>query len=286
MDIKQFGKDFMKRFTENNTTLLAAALAYYFLLAVFPLLIVGFAIIPYFNISPEDAVEFLGSILPQELAATFEENIISLVETPRGGLLTVGILGTIWSASNGINAFIKVSNQAFEVEETRSFIKARGIAILLTIGVLLAAISSIILLVFGDAIINFLISFIGISEGTGFILQISRLVMVIVIVTIILLGLYRFAPNKRLPFRHILPGTLTASILWLVSSFAFSIYVSNFGNYSATYGSLGGIIILMIWFFLTGIILLVGALLNSMYHQKKIDDATEAKKETASSKEV
>lgn len=183
--------------------------------------------------------------------------------------MTVGILGTIWSASNGINAFIKVSNQAFEVEETRSFIKARGIAILLTIGVLLAAISSIILLVFGDAIINFLISFIGISEGTGFILQISRLVMVIVIVTIILLGLYRFAPNKRLPFRHILPGTLTASILWLVSSFAFSIYVSNFGNYSATYGSLGGIIILMIWFFLTGIILLVGALLNSMYHQKK-----------------
>lgn len=82
MDIKQFGKDFMKRFTENNTTLLAAALAYYFLLAVFPLLIVGFAIIPYFNISPEDAVGFLGSILPQELAATFEENIISLVETP------------------------------------------------------------------------------------------------------------------------------------------------------------------------------------------------------------
>ncbi|WP_152657656.1 YihY/virulence factor BrkB family protein [Oceanobacillus sp. CFH 90083] len=285
MGIKQFFKDFMKRFSENNTTLLAAALAYYFLLAVFPLLIVGFAIIPYFNISPDDAVGFIGSILPQELATTFEENIINLVETPRGGLLTVGILGTIWSASNGINAFIQVSNQAFEVAETRSFIKARGIAVLLTIGVLLAAISSIILLVFGDTIVSFLISFAGISEGTGIILQISRLVMVIIIVTIILLGLYRFAPNKHLPFKHILPGTLTASILWLVSSFAFSIYVSNFGNYSATYGSLGGIIILMVWFFLTGVILLVGALLNSMYHQKKIDDSTAARKETASANE-
>ncbi|WP_080876043.1 YihY/virulence factor BrkB family protein [Oceanobacillus timonensis] len=283
--MKQFGKDFMKRFSENNTTLLAAALAYYFLLAVFPLLIVGFAIIPYFNISPDDAVSFLGSIMPQELASTFEDNIINLVDTTRGGLLTVGILGTIWSASNGINAFIKVSNQAFEVEETRSFLKARGIAILLTIGLLLAAISSIILLVFGDMIINFLISFVGISTGTGAILQISRVIMVIVIVTLILLGLYRFAPNKRLPFRHILPGTLTASILWLVSSFAFSIYVSNFGNYSATYGSLGGIIVLMIWFFLTGIILLVGALLNSMYHQKKVDESGEAKKETASTRE-
>lgn len=258
MDIKQFGKEFMKRFSENNTTLLAAALAYYFLLAVFPLLIVGFAIIPYFNISPDDAVGFIGSILPQELASTFEENIVSLVETPRGGLLTVGILGTIWSASNGINAFIQVSNQAFEVEETRPFIKVRGTAVLLTIGLLLAAISSITLLVFGDVIVNFLISFVGISEGTGLILQISRLIMVIVIVTAILLGLYRFAPNKKLSFKHILPGTLTASILWLVSSFAFSIYVSNFGNYSATYGSLGGIIILMIWFFLTGVILLVG----------------------------
>ncbi|GIO23080.1 YihY/virulence factor BrkB family protein [Oceanobacillus sp. J11TS1] len=271
--IKQFGKEFMNRFSENNTTLLAAALAYYFLLAIFPLLIVGFAIIPYFNISPDEAVGFIGSILPEGLAATFEENIVSLVETPRGGLLTIGILGTIWSASNGINGFIKASNQAFEVEETRSFIKVRGTAILLTIGMLLAAITSITLLVFGDVIVNFLISFIGISKGTGLILQISRFIMAIVIVTVILLGLYRFAPNKRIPFKHILPGTFTASVLWLVSSFAFSIYVSNFGNYSATYGSLGGIIILMIWFFLTGIILLVGALLNSMFHQKKVDSS-------------
>lgn len=279
--IKNFGKDFMKRFTENNTTLLAAALAYYFLLAVFPLLMVGFAIIPYFNISPDQAIGFIGSVLPEELASTFEENIISLVETPRGGLLTIGILGTIWSASNGINAFIKVSNQAFDVEESRSFIKVRGTAVLLTVGLILAAITSVTLLVFGDVIVNFLISFVGISEGTGVILQVSRLIMAIVIVTVILLGLYRFAPNKRIPFKHILPGTLTASILWLVSSFAFSIYVSNFGNYSATYGSLGGIIILMIWFFLTGIILLVGALLNSMYHQKKLDETNEELEEAA-----
>lgn len=274
-NIKQFGQDFMKRFSENNITLLAAALAYYFLLAVFPLLIVGFAIIPYFNISPEEAVSFIGSILPEGLAATFEENIISLVQTPRGGLLTVGILGTIWSASNGINAFIQASNQAFEAEETRPFIKVRGTAVLLTLGVILAAISSITLLVFGDVIVRFLTSFVGISTGTGLILQVSRFIMAIIIITSILLVLYRVAPNKSIPFKHILPGTLAASVLWLASSFAFSIYVSNFGNYSATYGSLGGIIILMIWFFLTGIILLVGALLNSMYHQKKTEGKSE-----------
>lgn len=267
MKIKSNVQTFMTKFKDDDVPLLAASLAYYFLLSVFPLLVVAFAIIPYFNISPQDAIQFISSILPEELANTFQDNIVSLVETPRGGLLTVGILGTLWSASNGINAFIKVSNESYEVEETRSFIKTRAIAFGLTIAMIFAVITAIILPVFGDVILT--MSTAGINASFEWILQISRFAISIAIITLLLLTLYRFAPNATLPVKHIIPGTLTASILWLIISFGFSIYVSNFGNYSNMYGSLGGVIILMIWFFLTGIILLIGGIINVMYHQKK-----------------
>lgn len=263
-------KIFMGKFNENNITLLAASLAYYFLLAIFPLLIVGFAIIPYFNISANEAMDFFSEILPSEIASLFQENIISLVETPRGGLLTVGIIGALWSASNGINAFIQSANEAFDVEETRSFITVKLISLALTVCMIVAVVVAIALPIFGDVILRFISSITGISAGTEILLHVLRWAISIVVLTAFIMLLYRFAPNKNLPLKHIIPGSLIASLLWQIISLGFSIYVSNFGNYSATYGSLGGIIVLMIWFFLTGIILLSGALLTVFYHKYKI----------------
>lgn len=276
--IKEFSKGFMERFKEDNVTLLAAALAYYFLLAVFPLLIVAFAIIPYFNISADDAMGFITSVVPGELASVFQDNIVNLVETPRGGLLTVGIIGALWSASNGINAFIKASNEAYDVEEDRSFIIVRLMAFGLTLAMILAVIVAILLPVFGNVILGFITSFLGIGSEMTILLQVLRYVISILVITGLLMLLYRFAPNKKIPFKHIIPGALTASILWQVISLGFAVYIGNFGNYSATYGSLGGIIILMIWFFLTGIILMIGAIVNVMYHKKELREDTELHK--------
>lgn len=268
--LKKLIKQFMEKFNENNVTLLAASLAYYFLLAIFPLLIVGFAIIPYLNISPDEAMEFFTGILPGEIADLFQENIVGLIETPRGGLLTVGIIGALWSASNGINAFIKSSNEAYDVDETRSFFVVRGISLALTLGMILSVGIAMLLPVFGDVILGFISSFLGISAGMEIVLQVSRWAISIVVLSAFIMLLYRIAPNKRIPFKHILPGAITASLLWQIISLGFSIYVSNFGNYSATYGSLGGVIVLMIWFFLTGLILMVGALITVMYHERKL----------------
>jgi membrane protein len=276
--LKKISTTFMEKFNENNVTLLAASLSYYFLLAIFPLLIVGFAIIPYFNISPDEAMNFFTDLLPSEIASLFQDNIVNLVETPRGGLLTVGIIGALWSASNGINAFIKSSNEAYDVEETRSFFVVRGISLLLTIGMIISVAVAMILPVFGDVILQLISSITGISTGMEIILQISRYVISLLVLTVFIMALYRFAPNEKIPFKHILPGALTASLLWQVISLGFSIYVSNFANYSATYGSLGGIIVLMIWFFLTGLILIIGALITTMYHQNKLRQEPEYSK--------
>jgi len=266
------GNELIKRFQENNVTLLAASQAYYYLLAIFPLLIVCFAIIPYFNINTDQAIEFINNVLPGEMASIFEENIVSLVETPRGGLLTVGIIGALWSASGGVNAFITASNEAYGVEETRNILVVRLISLGLTIGIILALIVAIFLPVFVNLFINIIGSAIGISSEMTLIIQVIRWTLSIIVLTAFLMLLYHFAPNKKFPFKHVLLGALIAGISWQLITVGFSIYIANYANYSAMYGSLGGIIILMIWFYLTGIILMVGALINVIYHNKQIED--------------
>lgn len=136
---------------------------------------------------------------------------------------------------------------------------------------ILAIIVAILVPVSGNIILEFMTNFLGLTFGMSFLLQILRWTISIVVLTGILLLLYRFAPNKKLPFKHIIPGAIIASILWQFISLGFSFYVSNFGSYDETYGSLGGIIILMIWFFLTGMALMTGALINVLYHRNRTD---------------
>lgn len=262
-------KQLIKEFQNDDVPVLAAAQAYHYLLAIVPMLILLFSIIPFLGIDPNQAVSFMKNVLPQETASALEENIISVVSKPNGGLLTVGIIGTIWSASNGINAFIKASNIAYNVEETRSFIIVRLISIGLTLGMILAIVVALVLPVFGQVILDFIKKILFIPDQLMILLEVARWVVSILVMSVILMVLYRFAPNRELPFKEIMPGAIITSVLWMLISLAFSFYVSNFGSYSATYGSLGGLIILMIWFFLTGLILVVGAEINVVYHRKK-----------------
>ncbi|SFK07996.1 membrane protein [Halobacillus dabanensis] len=267
-----YTKALIAEFQKDNIPLLGAAQAYYYLLSIVPLLILILSILPYLNIDSETAIQAMGNVLPSDTAEVFRENIIAVVERPSGGLLTVGILGTLWSASNGINAFIQSANQAYNVEETRSFIKVRLMSIALTVGMILAIIVALVLPVFGQVLIDM----INIPSQTAILLNVLRWIISIAVIGAVLMALYHFAPNKNIPFKHILPGAILTAVLWQLISLAFSFYVSNFGNFSATYGSLGGIIILMLWFFLTGIILMIGAEINVIYHRRKDRGETQA----------
>lgn len=255
-------KRFISEFQKDNVPLLAAAQAYYYLLSIVPLFILLLSILPYLQIDPDEAVSFIQSILPEEMANVFQENIIQIVEQPKGGLLTIGILGTLWSASSGMNAFITATNLAFNVKEERSFIKVRLLSIALTIGMIITIVVALILPVFGDVIIQFLRSFLQLPEQTVLLFQLLRWIISIGVMALVLMLLYHFAPNMKNPFRKALPGAILTTILWQLISLGFSFYINNFGNFSATYGSLGGVIILMLWFFLTGLILMVGAEIN------------------------
>ncbi|WP_142826968.1 YihY/virulence factor BrkB family protein [Planococcus soli] len=264
-----FAKELGSEFKKDNATTLAAAQAYYYLLAIVPLLILLLAILPYLQIDPQRAVDFIGTILPGEVASTFEDTIVSVVTTPSGGLLTFGILGTLWSASNALTAFINATNQAYGVEETRSFIKLKATAIILTLGMLVAVIVALVLPIFGGTIIDLIKTTLNLPEQTEIIFQILRWVISIAVMSIVLAFMYKFAPDKHFPFKEVIVGAVIATVLWQVVSFGFSIYVANFGSYSATYGSLGGLIVLMLWFFLTGLILVIGAEINAILHRRR-----------------
>lgn len=269
---KSYIKEFIAEFQKDNIPLLGAAQAYYYLLSIVPLLILLLSILPYLNLDAETAIQAMSNVLPSDTMEVFRENIIAVVERPSGGLLTVGILGTLWSASNGVNAFIQSANLTYNVEETRSFIKVRLLSIVLTIGMIIAIVVALVLPVFGQLIIDM----INMPSQTAVLFQVLRWAISIAVIGAVLIALYHFAPNKNIPFKHILPGAVITAVLWQLISLAFSFYVSNFGNYSATYGSLGGIIILMLWFYLTGIILMIGAEINVIHHRRHNHKKTKA----------
>ncbi|QFT89150.1 hypothetical protein FIU87_10870 [Bacillus sp. THAF10] len=275
-----FLKRLWREMEEDRATGLAAEQAYYYMLSLFPLLVLGLSLMPYLNIDPQKAIEFLQTMMPSETVAVFEQNIDEFLNKPNGGLLTVGILGTIWSASNGINAFIGAMNQAFNVEETRPFYLVRLLSIGLTIGLIFAFLIAFFLPVFGGIIIKRLDSMLFLEEYTSILLNVFRWIIAFIVIFTIITLLYRIAPNINKTIKELLPGALVATIIWQTVSLGFSFYISNFGNYSATYGSLGGVIILMLWLFLTGLALVIGGEINAIYHKDRLTRPPHYKDET------
>lgn len=258
-------KKLWHRIKEDDLSGLSAQLAYYFLLSLFPLLIFLFTLLPYISIPQEYMLGLLKEYAPAEAMALIKKNLQDVMDHRHGGLLSFGILGTIWSASNGINALVLAFNKAYNVKETRSFIVSRGMAILLTFGMVFVLIAAVLLPVFGKQIGLFLFSQFGFSKEFVTIWDMLRWVISALILFLIFTVMYWIAPNMKLRCKTAFPGAAFATIGWIVSSWALSFYVGNFGNYSATYGSIGAIIVLMIWMYITAFIILLGGEINAFY---------------------
>jgi membrane protein len=266
--ISFFGQLF-RRFTEHKVPDLAAQLSFYFLLALFPFLIFTFALLGYLPIPTDDVLELISQYAPQESMSLIENNLRNVLDVQRGGLLSFSIIFTLWSASNGSYAIIRALNHAYEVEESRPFFRARAVSFFLTFSMILAIIVALILPVFGKAIGLFLFSFVGLSETFLTIWNVLRWIISFCVIVTVFAFLYYFAPNKKIGVREVWIGAIIATSGWELVSLAFSYYVSNFANFTATYGSLGGIIVLMLWLFLSGMILILGGEINALLNQKR-----------------
>jgi membrane protein len=268
-DMGSFLKQLGQRVGNDEVTGLSAQLAYFLLLSLFPFIIFLVSLIAFLPVSQEDIMNTVSSFAPDSTMELLEENISSIVNTHNGGLLSIGILATLWSASNGVNAIIRALNKAYNVDEERSFIVARAVAVVLTIAMVLVIAVAFLLPIFGKSIGLYIFSIFGLDEGFLTVWGALRWVISLIIFFIVLLALYVMAPSKKISIKESMVGAAFAAVFWMIASLLFSFYVNNFGNYSATYGSLGAVIVLMIWFYLSGIIIITGGEINAMLDERK-----------------
>ncbi|WP_078555628.1 YihY/virulence factor BrkB family protein [Bacillus alkalicellulosilyticus] len=264
-----FGKELYEQVKKDPIMDWAAQLAFFFMLSIFPLLIFILAMLPYLPINSEQLHTFVNEYAPPELAELFTSTILDIVQEPQGGLLSFGILATIWSASNGMNALIRSLNAAHNIDETRSFFRVRLMSIVMTIALVIVFFTTLLLPVFGHVILEVIHEYLFVPDSFIDLWNQLRWIIGIAIMVVVLMLVYLIAPNKRLPLKIVIIGAAFATISWQLISLGFSYYVSNFGNYSATYGSLGGVIILMLWFYLSGIIIIMGGEINATLHNIK-----------------
>lgn len=263
-----FLKRLYNRIIEDDIFGLSAQLAYFFLLSLFPFLIFLMTLVGFLSIDEQNVIGFIEAYAPAEITELINQNVRQLVNEQNGQLLSIGIIGTLWSASNAINAIMRGFNRAYDVDENRSFIVSRLIAIVLTIAMLFVICMAFLLPIFGKWIGEYIFTFFGLSAGFLNVWEALRWGVSSVIFFIVLIALYKLAPNKRIYFRNAVWGALFATFGWQLVSLAFSYYVNSMGNYTATYGSLGTVIILMIWFYLSGVIIMIGGVINAILRKE------------------
>jgi membrane protein len=244
---------------------LAAQLAYYFFLALFPALLFLVALAGFFASEElvSRVVNMLQGVAPPDVIGIIREQIVKITQGGSGGLLTFGVVAALWSSSAAMVAVIDSLNRAYDVEDSRPWWKQRLTAILLTIGVALFILVSITLVVAGPQLAEFITSRIGLGAAFEWTWKIAQWPLVFLLVATAFGLIYYFAPDVDQDFVWLTPGSLLATVLWLVGSLAFRFYVVNFGSYNETYGAIGGVMVLLLWLYLSGLVIIVGAEMNA-----------------------
>ena len=246
----------------------AAALAYHILLALFPFIIFLLALLGALGWG--DAFDRLLSearaALPPDALVLVEQVIGEIRGQPREGLLSVSILFAVWAASAGVRSLMTALNGAYDVEETRPIWKRYPLSIFYTIGLAALAIIASGLLVVGPLVAYWFGGQIQLSRGAALAWMWLRLPVVVLLLLLTFAIIYKTTPNIDQPFRYVTPGSMVGVLVWIIASVGFSAYVENFGNYGATYGSLGGIVVLLLYFFVSSAALLFGAEINAVIH--------------------
>jgi membrane protein len=254
-----------KEASEDDCLGLAAQLAYYFFLALFPAFLFILAIASFFPLTNfiDDVVRVLRPIAPAEILTFFEDQLRRLSNADSGGILTIGILGAIWSSSAALVAIIGSLNRAYDIEEGRPWWKVRLTAIGLTLALALLMLISFSLIVAGPTVAERLASSFGFGPVFEWTWKIVQWPFAFLLVSTAVGLVYYFAPDAEQDWVWITPGAVVGTLLWVIVSLAFKLYVANFADYNATYGAVGGIIVLLLWFYISGLAILVGAEMNA-----------------------
>jgi membrane protein len=259
----------VSEFSEDNLTDSAAALTYYAILSIFPALLALVAIVGLVgdpHTVTNEMTTLVTSIGPASVAQTFKGPIEGLTKSSgtAGILLIVGIASALWTASGYVGAFMRASNVIYEVEEGRSIVKRRPLQLLVTLVLVVLLALLLVALVLTGPLASKVGSAVGIGSSAVTVWNIAKWPVLLILVSFMIALLYYASPNAKLrSLRSIVPGAFVAVVLWLVASAAFAFYVANFGSYDKTYGTLGGIIIFLVWMWITNVAILLGVEVNA-----------------------
>ncbi len=262
-------RDFLRRCKEDNVSATGAQLAYYLVLAFFPFLIFLLTLMPLTPLADQDILASLLQVMPESAADIVGPVVEDVLNNRSGTLLSTALILTLWSASSGMNNLLSAMDIAFDVDNKRNFIVKRLISLLFTLVLVLMIFITLASQVFGEVIVSYLSSTAlssGVVEGTW------SLVRNLIPFVVMVLGfslLYRYGPGfpkeEILSFKEALIGGVVAAAGWTLISQGFAFYVSNFANYSNTYGSIGGLIILLVWLYISSLVIMLGAEATASY---------------------
>lgn len=257
-------RTFNEAFFKDNCLGMAAQLAYYFFFALFPALLVVLVFASYFSDDPQfvrNMFALLGGFVPYEALTLILEQL-DKIRANQAGLLTVGMLTALWSSSAAMTAIIDTLNAAYDIEEGRPWWRVRLTAIALTVGVALFIILSFALVLAGPTLAERVSYMVGLGEGFEWTWKILQWPLVFVLVSIGMALVYYFAPDAEQDWVWLTPGSIFATTLWLLASLGFKWYVSTLGSYES-YGVVGSVMVLMLWFYISGLVILIGAEMNA-----------------------
>ena len=252
-------------FFTDNCLGLSAQLAYYFFFSLFPALLVALAIASFFPLAElvDEAVRLVGPFAPPEVLTLVTDQLRKLSEGDQGGLLTVGMFAAVWSSSSAMTAIIDTLNQAYDVDEGRPWWKVRFIAIVLTVGVAVFILIATTLVVAGPAIAAYLADWWYLGEVYEWTWKVLQWPFAFLLVSTAIGLIYYYAPDVEQEWMWLIPGAVLGTLLWLLATLGFRYYVVNLGSYTETYGALGAVMVLLLWFYLSGLAILIGAELNA-----------------------
>ncbi len=252
-------------FFEDNCFGMAAQLAYYFFFALFPALLMLIAIASYFpyHTLVNDLFATLGGFAPPEVLTIITDQIAKIAKGEQGGLFTLGMLATLWSTSSAMTAIIDTLNAAYDIQEGRPWWQVRLTALALTLGVAVFILISFGLVLAGPTVAEQLADRFYLGPVFEWSWKILQWPFIFALVASAFAIVYYFAPDAEQAWVWLLPGSIFATTLWLLASLGFKYYVVNLTSYTETYGAIGGVMILLLWFYISGLVILVGAEMNA-----------------------
>src|SRR5215217_7107949 len=267
----------------------AAQLSYYVLLAVFPALILLTAAMGLLSVEEymPELMEYLRDVLPQDVLSMVERFLHQVAEGSGVNVLSLGGLGALWASSSGVTAIMEALNVVYDVKvDSRPFWRVRLTAILLTIGLAGFVILSLTLVLYGQFIGTWVAELVGLGQAFTWAWNFLRWPLIICLMLLVVAVVYYVCPDIRQDWRWITPGSAFAVTMWVVVTLGFKLYVDNFGDYNKVYGSIAGVIVLMLWFYWSGMVLLIGGEINAEIEHAATEQQSELGAETTTAKQA